>query len=161
MGYSIRDERYRCTFWRERAGSKIVAGELYDEKNDPAETVSLFDKPESKVIIEALSKFLPPVVSEPPAPKAKAKKGKTAAVIPAVASAKPATTDASTTDDRGPKFDKLDAEKAGKITRAYYTTHQSDAKAAGERFDKWDTNHDGFLTREEYVTQGGRHPEAK
>jgi iduronate 2-sulfatase len=61
MGYSIRDERWRCTFWRERYGSKIIATELYDEKNDPAETVSLHEKPENKAIIEALSRHLPPV----------------------------------------------------------------------------------------------------
>src|SRR6185503_10307711 len=41
MGYSIRDSRYRCTFWRQRNGAKIVATELYDELNDPDETVSL------------------------------------------------------------------------------------------------------------------------
>ena len=63
MGYSIRDERWRATFWRERAGSKIVATELYDEQNDPAETVSLHDKPENKAIVEALAKHLPPVGS--------------------------------------------------------------------------------------------------
>ena len=161
MGYSIRDERWRATFWRERTGSKIVATELYDEKNDPAESVSLHDKPENKAIIESLAKHLPPVVSEPPAPKGKTKKGKTAVATPAVAPAQTPATDAGATDDRGPKFDKLDAEKAGKITRAYYTSHQSDAKAAGERFDRWDANHDGFLSRQEYVTQGGKNPNAK
>jgi iduronate 2-sulfatase len=65
MGYSIRDERWRATFWRERFGSKIVATELYDEKNDPAETVSVHDKPENKTILEALQKHLPPVASAP------------------------------------------------------------------------------------------------
>ncbi len=68
---------------------------------------------------------------------------------------------AATADERGPKFDKLDAAKAGKITRDYYTSHQSDTKAAGERFDKWDANRDGFLTRQEFVTQRGMHPKAK
>ena len=62
MGYSIRDERYRLTLWRERAGSKIVATELYDEKNDPAETANISNKPESKAIIESLSKYLPPAI---------------------------------------------------------------------------------------------------
>ena len=158
MGYSIRDERYRLTLWRERTGSRIVATELYDEKNDPDETVSLHDKPENQAIIEALSKFLPPVVSEPPAPKAKSKtKGKdpsaqTAATTPA----KPTATDASATEERGAKFDRLDTEKTGMLTRAFYTTHHSDATAAGERFDKYDANHDGILTREEFVTQGGK-----
>lgn len=56
--------------------------------------------------------------------------------------------------DRASKFDRLDKDKIGRITRAYYTTHQSDAAAACERFDKWDTNHDGFLTRDEYIANG-------
>ena len=167
MGYSIRDDRWRCTFWRERNGAKIVATELYDEVNDPAETVSLHDKPENKAIIEALSKFLPPVVTEAPEKKKKGQtkqemKAKAAAATSAPATpAKPATTEAAASEDRGPRFDKLDAAKTGKLTREYYITHQSDAKAAAERFDKWDANHDGILTREEFVTQGGRHPAAK
>jgi len=160
MGYSIRDERWRATFWRERNGSKIVATELYDEKNDPAETVSLHDQPEHKAVIESLSKFLPPVLTEPaPAKASSKKKGKAAATKSATAPAK--TPDGSTADERGPKFDKLDAGKAGQITRAYYTSHQSDAKAAGERFDKWDANRDGFLSRQEFVTRGGKYPKAK
>ena len=65
MGYSIRDERYRLTLWRERTGSKIIATELYDEQHDPAETVNLSNRPESKTIIESLSKHLPPVTEAP------------------------------------------------------------------------------------------------
>ena len=160
MGYSIRDERWRATFWRERNGSKIVATELYDEQNDPAETVSLHDRPEHKTLLETLAKNLPAILTEPAPAKASSKKnGKAAAAKSAAAPAK--TADAATADERGPKFDKLDAAKAGKITRDYYTSHQSDTKAAGERFDKWDANRDGFLTRQEFVTQRGMHPKAK
>ena len=160
MGYSIRDDRWRATFWRERNGTKIVATELYDEQNDPSETVSLHDQPEHKALLETLAKSLPPVLTEPaPAKASSNKNGKAAAAKSAAAPAK--TADAATADERGPKFDKLDAAKAGKITRDYYTSHQSDAKAAGERFDKWDANRDGFLTRQEFVTQGGMHPKAK
>ena len=61
MGYSIRDDRWRLTLWRNRKDGSIAATELYDEKNDPAETVNLADKPEHKVIIETLSKHLPPL----------------------------------------------------------------------------------------------------
>ena len=61
MGYSIRDERWRLTVWRNRKDGKIAATELYDEKNDPAETVNLAEKPEHKAIIESLSKHLPPL----------------------------------------------------------------------------------------------------
>ena len=62
MGYSIRDDRWRLTLWRERHGNAIVATELYDEKNDPAETVSLHDRPEHRGVIESLSRFLPPPI---------------------------------------------------------------------------------------------------
>jgi len=61
MGYSIRDDRWRATVGREGNGSRMVATELYDEKNDPAETISLHDKPENKAVLEALAKHLPPV----------------------------------------------------------------------------------------------------
>jgi arylsulfatase A-like enzyme len=142
MGYSIRNERYRCTFWRERDGAKIVATELYDEQADPNETISIADKPEHAALIESLAKHLPPVGSASlPEKKTKGKK-------------KTSPTTASSTDDRGTRFDKLDKEKTGKLTREYYTTHQSDAAAAAERFNKWDTNKDGFLSREEYLKQG-------
>lgn len=160
MGYSIRDERWRATFWRERNGSKIIATELYDEKNDPAETMSLHDKPEHQAVIASLSKFLPPILSEPVSTIADGKKN--SGNKPRKSAVSPAKTgNESVSDARGPRFDKLDAEKSGKITRDYYINHQSDAKAAGERFDKWDTNDDGFLSREEYITQGGRYPDAK
>ena len=163
MGYSIRDERWRGTFWRERNGTRIVATELYDEKNDPDETVSLASKPENKTVIEALAKHLPPVVAAPDA-KPKGKKGKSAAPaapaapdtgtsIPAMAN--PGTSLTSDANERAAKFDKLDKQKAGKITREYYTTHQSDAEAAGKRFDKFDTDHDGLLTRDEFIANGG------
>lgn len=59
MGYSIRDERWRLTLWRGKKNGNIVATELYDEKNDPAETVNLAEKPEHKAVVEALSRHLP------------------------------------------------------------------------------------------------------
>jgi arylsulfatase A-like enzyme len=63
MGYSIRDERWRCTFWRQRIGGKIIATELYDEVNDPAETENIADKPEHKSLVESFAKHLPPISS--------------------------------------------------------------------------------------------------
>ena len=126
--------------------------------------MSLHDKPESKAIIEALSKYLPPVVSEvstttkgKPKKKAKAAAAKPEAITPA----KPATTTASATEDRGPRFDKLDKDHKGKLTLEEYVSRQTDAEAAKERFEKFDANNDGFLTHEEFVTQGGKHPNAK
>ena len=54
--------------------------------------------------------------------------------------------------ERATKFDKLDKEKVGKLTRDFFTTHQSDAE--GERFDNYDSNRDGFMTRDEFIYKG-------
>ena len=70
----------------------------------------------------------------------------------------PAAADAA---ERAAKFDKLDKQKAGKITREYYTTHQADAEAAGKRFDKFDIDHDGLLTRDEFIANGGEKKKAQ
>ena len=143
MGYSFRDERWRCTFWRERGGSKIVATELYDEKNDPAETVSLHDKPEHKALIAEFAKHLPPVGSDASS-EGKKPKG----------SGKPAAKTAAPDDeDRGARYDRLYAGKA-KLTLAEYLAKQSDDEAAKERFKKFDINGDGFVTKEEFVGVG-------
>jgi arylsulfatase A-like enzyme len=63
MGYSVRDSRWRATFWRDRSGSKIVARELYDETSDPNETVNLADNLEHQILLDSLVKHLPPVGS--------------------------------------------------------------------------------------------------
>ncbi|MGB8167453.1 MAG: sulfatase-like hydrolase/transferase [Chthoniobacteraceae bacterium] len=60
----------------------------------------------------------------------------------------------ATLADRAAKFDRLDPEKSGKLTREYYTTHQSDAEGAAKRFEKFDTNKDGVVTRDEYIHNG-------
>jgi arylsulfatase A-like enzyme len=147
MGYSIRNDR--STFYRLRNGSQVVGTELYDEQNDPNETVSLANKPEHKELLETLAKHLPPVGSdakpEGAEPVKSKKKNKDMPEAP--------TTTAGT-EDRGARFDKLDKDKLGKITRDYYTTHQSDAAAAAERFTNWDTDKDGSLSRDEYIKQG-------
>lgn len=59
MGYSIRDERWRLTLWRNRSTGLIVARELYDEQDDPAETRNLADRNEHHHIVERLSRHLP------------------------------------------------------------------------------------------------------
>jgi arylsulfatase A-like enzyme len=145
MGYSIRNDRWRATFWRDRNGPTIVATELYDEQNDPTETVSVAAMPEHKALLDTLMKHLPPVGSAALPAKAKS-------IGKADVTDKPSTR--LPNDDRGMRFDKLDKEKAGKLSREYYKTHQSDAAAADVRFVKWDTNHDGFLSRDEYIAQG-------
>ena len=85
MGYSIRDNRWRAIFWRDRNGPSILSTELYDEQNDPTETVSLAKKPERRELIESLAKHLPPVGSsaiEGNAPKAKKAKAAAAPTKP-------------------------------------------------------------------------------
>jgi hypothetical protein len=78
MGYSIRDDRWRLTLWRNRADNTIHATELYDESNDPHETVNLATKPEHADLIASLSKHLPPPIGPAPtgtpSPKPKGKK---------------------------------------------------------------------------------------
>ena len=59
MGYSIRDERWRLTLWRNRSSGVVVARELYDEQNDPAETRNLADRSEHRDVVERLSRHLP------------------------------------------------------------------------------------------------------
>jgi hypothetical protein len=147
MGYSIRTERYRATYWRERNGSKIVDRELYDEQADPNETVSLAGKPEHQELLATLVKHLPPVGSDAPLAKSQSKGKKKEKPAPT-------KTAGNAADDRVARFNKLDQDKAGKLSREFYIAHQSDAAAAAGRFSKWDTNQDGFLSREEYVKRG-------
>jgi iduronate 2-sulfatase len=143
MGYSIRTERYRATFWRERNGAKIIATELYDEQNDPAETVSLAVKPEHKELIAALAKHLPPVGSDlNPAAKTKGK---------SISSAKPVTT--SSDEPRDARYDRLYPDKA-KLTLDQYLAKQSNSDEAKERFTKFDKDKDGFVSREEFIKGG-------
>ena len=47
-------------------------------------------------------------------------------------------------------------EKTGNLTREYYTTHQSNSAAAAERFDRMDVNKDGVVTRDEFISNGGK-----
>jgi choline-sulfatase len=68
MGYSIRDDRWRLTVWRQDGSDRVVATELYDEANDPTETRNLAGAPEFKSEIDRLSRHLPP----PGPPSAKA-----------------------------------------------------------------------------------------
>ena len=143
MGYSIRNDRYRATFWRERNGSKIIATELYDEQADPTETISLADKPEHKELLETLIKHLPPVGSDlNPAAEPKGN-GKSPT--------KPATT--STEELRDVRYDRLYPGKA-KLTLDEYLARQFIGDEAKERFTKFDKNKDGLLSRDEFITGG-------
>ena len=64
MGYSLRDERYRLTLWRNRRDGTIAATELYDEQNDDAETKNIAAaQPE---IVKQLSALLKPTLDAAP-----------------------------------------------------------------------------------------------
>ncbi|MCX8494968.1 MAG: sulfatase-like hydrolase/transferase [Akkermansiaceae bacterium] len=54
-------------------------------------------------------------------------------------------------DDRGARFDKLDKEKSGKLTREQYLKKQSDIEVGAKRFDKMDADKNGILTRDEFL----------
>lgn len=154
MGYSIRDDRWRAVFWRELNGTKVIDTELYDEKNDPNELVSVAGRPENKAILDALSKNLPAAI--PPADKTAPTYKKNKLVSPSSDAKNSEKNPSSGSSDRGARFDKIDKQKAGKISRADYIAAQSDAAEATKRFDKWDVNKDDILTRDEFVTQGGK-----
>ena len=151
MGYSIRDSRWRAIFWRERSGSKILATELYDEQNDPNETISVADRSEHSALMESFAKHLPPVGSA--AIEANAPKGKKAKAG-AAKTAEQKPTPAIESEDRAARFDRFDKAKAGKLNRDEYLATQSNELVAKERFEKWDTNKDGFLTRKEFIAMG-------
>ncbi len=141
MGYSIRTERWRATFWRERKGSKIVATELYDEQNDPHETVSLASKPEHKELLAELQKHLPPVGSDAPSIK------KAATPKAVTKSTSPVAEDES----REARFNRLYPGKEKLTLDEYIAAQGKDIAAAKERFKKMDKNSDGTLTRAEFI----------
>jgi arylsulfatase A-like enzyme len=66
MGYSIRDDRWRLTLWRDRADGTIVARELYDERDDPHETTNVAARSEHADVVRRLSAHLPPPVASRP-----------------------------------------------------------------------------------------------
>ncbi len=45
MGYSLRNSDFHYIEWRDIATRKVTAAELYDSKNDPAETLNRIDDP--------------------------------------------------------------------------------------------------------------------
>jgi len=77
MGYSIRDDRWRLTLWRDRGDNSIFATELYDEANDPHETVNVANHSENQKTIARLSKHLLPPIPADPSGEATAPKVKT------------------------------------------------------------------------------------
>jgi hypothetical protein len=71
---------------------------------------------------------------------------------------KPATDLSPEEAERAEKFDKLDADKAGKISREAFLSSQSDPETAAKRFDKYDADKDGQISREEFLFRGQKQP---
>jgi arylsulfatase A len=152
--------------WHVRdAGWKLnEAGQLFDMKNAPfAETPVPTESNDAAAI--AARKRLSDVLAElNPAAGfkgegdgrgGKTKKDKKKHEEPTKNTATPATTAPSVDEqERAAKFDKLDKNKVGQLTRESYITHQSDAAAAAGRFDKYDTDKDGFVSRAEFIKRG-------
>lgn len=53
-GYSLRTDRWRYTQWRDTKDDHVVAIELYDHKNDPAETRNVAADPDNRRMIGLL-----------------------------------------------------------------------------------------------------------
>jgi iduronate 2-sulfatase len=149
MGYSIRDDRWRLTLWRDRKDNAIHATELYDETNDPHETVNVAAKAEHAEVIARLTKFLPPPIAPSTAQNTesnagKGKKGKGAAKGDPKAG----------TRDRGAMFDARDANKDGKLNKEEFMVRQPDPEQAALNFVRFDKDKSGDVDRQEYVTSG-------
>jgi arylsulfatase A len=132
-------------------------GELFDMSGAPfSETLVTGDHPARNKLASVLAK-LNPVGGIPDNGDGTGRhtnKEKKSAMKPKTPGKPPASTMSAEEQERAGKFDKLDQEKVGKLTRDYYTAHQSDAAAAAERFDKYDSDKDGFVSRQEYITKG-------
>ena len=64
MGYSMRTDRYRYTEWREFDSNRLIATELYDHADDPAETVNRI-KHVPPTLVDRLRKQLEPSLLAP------------------------------------------------------------------------------------------------
>ena len=150
MGYSIRDDRWRLTLWRDRKDNSIYATELYDEVGDPHETVNVATKPEHAEVIARLTKFLPPPIAPatdkntaaPAGKKGKASKGGTKGDPKAG------------TRDRGAMFDGRDLNKDGKLNKEEFMLNQRDPEQAAKNFVSFDKDKSGDVNRDEYVKAG-------
>lgn len=58
MGYSMRTPRFRYTEWQEPGTGKVIARELYDHQNDPAETVNVVDDESLQSEVQRLAKLM-------------------------------------------------------------------------------------------------------
>jgi iduronate 2-sulfatase len=55
MGYAMRTDRYRYVEWRDRKSSEVVARELYDHENDPAENENVATRAANQELLTRLA----------------------------------------------------------------------------------------------------------
>ncbi len=65
MGHSMRTDRYRYAEWRDVHDGHVVARELYDHEDDPAETVNLAGQPQHAKTMEKLAAQLAETIKLP------------------------------------------------------------------------------------------------
>ena len=151
------------------AGWKLnQAGQLFDMKNAPFEEIPVAADSKDEAAVAARKRLTDALATLNPEAGYKGqgsgrgdktkKEKKKAMNKAAEPETKPAPTTAATPEDaeRAAKFDKIDKEKTGKLTREYYVSHQSDPDGANKRFDKFDVDKDGIVTREEYINNGSK-----
>ena len=153
------------------AGWKLnQSGQLYDMKNAPFEELAVPADSKDEAAVAARTRLSAALAELNPGAgfkgtgsgrgdkTNKAKKKVSAetpsAPTPASLVATPAVPGDPVLAERAVKFDRLDKDKRGKLTREEYISRQSDPEAAGTRFDKFDVNKDGVVTREEYINYG-------
>jgi choline-sulfatase len=150
MGYSIRDDRWRLTLWRDRKDNSIHATELYDEVGDPHETVNVATKAEHAEVIARLTKFLPPPIAPATDKNTAAPAGKKGKAGKGAAKGDPK----AGTRDRGAMFDGRDLNKDGKLNKEEFMLNQRDPEQAAKNFVSFDKDKSGDVNRDEYVNSG-------
>ena len=154
MGYSIRDDRWRLVLWRDRKDNSIHATELYDEANDPHETVNVATKAEHAEVIARLSKFIPAPIAPATPENTEAKVGSGKKGKAKGKTLEPSAPKAGDNKDRGAMFDGRDMNKDGKLNKEEFMLHQKDPEQAAKNFVKFDKDKTGDVNREEYITSG-------
>ena len=142
IGRAIRNQRYRFVEWKKiGANGESAEIELYDYQLDPLEKMNqASSQPDVVRTMHQLLKQLPeanPQISQTTS----------TGLLNDTPTPKPA-------QDRNALFDKKDANKDGKLTKAEFLANQPDPDKAPQRFTLFDRNQDGELDRDEFVKSG-------
>jgi iduronate 2-sulfatase len=138
MGYSVRNERWRATFWRNRGSDQIVATELYDLAETLEPTASVAADPAYQSLLADLAKHLPAKGADTPRPKS-------------VEPVKPKAGGYDANEPRDQRFDRLYPNKTKLTLDEYLAGQGGDPAAAKARFEKLNKDGDAFVTRDEFI----------